>query len=170
LEKDKNQHQAARASQSHAEKDKAKKSKAAANKRKRQSDAEHMHSFQKFCTADKPSPAKRTKFNRYFDLGKMDQTCKFCGAKFWLAEQMQKSSAKNHQFSLCCKNGRISLKPLHPPTKYLKRLLEGNDKEARFFQGQARAFNNCLAFSSHCAEVNDVPGIGPRVIKMHGST
>ena len=38
------------------------------------------------------------------DLGRMNQTCTHCDAKFWLSEKDQKSTHTSPTFVMCCPN------------------------------------------------------------------
>ena len=53
------------------------------------------------------------------ELGRMDQVCIHCGAKFWMNEKDQRSSQHFTTFSICCAGGKVSLPSLLRPPPYL---------------------------------------------------
>ena len=70
-----------------------------------------------------------------FSLGKMDETCSYCGAKGYKCEN-KGSKLMPHFGALCCNQGKVTVDlardfKLH---KDIKELLTSNTKEAKFFR------------------------------------
>src|SRR5947208_15846012 len=53
------------------------------------------------------------------ELGRIDQICIHCGAKFWIDEKDCNSSQASPSFSVCCAGGKVSLPPLLKPPSYI---------------------------------------------------
>jgi hypothetical protein len=81
-------------------------------------------------------------------LGEMTTVCDKCDAMHFLEERATSSSCANPQFTLCCAQGKVTLPPLAPPPELLKRLLTGNEVDAKDFRQSIRSYNNALAFTS----------------------
>ncbi len=81
-------------------------------------------------------------------LGEMTTVCGKCGALHFLEERAASSSCTNPQFTLCCAQGKVRLPPLAPPPEPLRRLLIGNEVDAKDFRQRIRSYNNALAFTS----------------------
>src|SRR3989337_4572996 len=75
------------------------------------------------------------------DLGRMNQTCTHCGAKFWLSEKDQKSTRTSPTFAMCCAGGRVSLPPLLKPPSYLLHLYTAAGSDANSFRKNIRSYN-----------------------------
>ena len=56
---------------------------------------------------------------RRHELGRMDQVCIHCGARFWMNEKNQSSSLRFPSFAVCCAGGKVNLPPLLKPPPYL---------------------------------------------------
>lgn len=82
------------------------------------------------------------------DLGRMEVQCMHCAAYHWLTERVGTSSNRNPQFTTCCKQGDVVLKPLIPPPPTLRALFEGTDIVAKHFKQHIRKYNSALAFTS----------------------
>ncbi|RIB16160.1 hypothetical protein C2G38_2190748 [Gigaspora rosea] len=61
------------------------------------------------------NPSSRRDKTKCHDIGRMDQTCRYCNAKFWMIEKNQNSGYAAPKFSLCCTNGKVQLPPLLEP-------------------------------------------------------
>ena len=89
------------------------------------------------------------------DLGRMDQLCLHCNAKFWMGEKDINSSQASPTFAVCCAGGKVKLPPLLIPPPYLMELYTSSGPEPNSFRRDIRAYNNLLAFTSFGANVND---------------
>ncbi len=81
-------------------------------------------------------------------LGEMTTVCGKCGTLHFLEECAASSLCTNPQFTLCCAQGKVRLPPLAPPPEPLRRLLIGNEADAKDFRQRIRSYNNALAFTS----------------------
>ena len=88
----------------------------------------------------------------HHDLGRMDQLCLHCNARFWMGEKDINSSQASPTFAVCCAGGKVKLPPLLIPPPYLMELYTSSGSEPNPFCGDIRAYNNLLAFTSN---VND---------------
>jgi len=66
-------------------------------------------------------------------LGEMTTVWGKCGALHFLEECVASSSCTNLKFTLCCMQGKVTLAPLAPPPESFKRLLTGNEVDAKDF-------------------------------------
>lgn len=89
------------------------------------------------------------------ELGRMDQICVHCGAKFWMEEKDQCSSQTSPSFSVCCVGGKVRLPPLLKPPSYLMDLYTSLNSEANTFCRNTRSYNSLLACTSFGADVNE---------------
>jgi hypothetical protein len=56
------------------------------------------------------------------ELGRMDQVCIHCGAKFWMEERNSSSSRASPTLSICCVHSKVLLPRLiEPPSKDVSR-------------------------------------------------
>jgi hypothetical protein len=55
---------------------------------------------------------------------------------------------------MCCVQGKVTLPPLAPPPKPLRRLLTGNEADAKDFHQCIRSYNSALAFMSMGANLD----------------
>src|SRR5262249_23148295 len=97
---------------------------------------------------------KTTNTERH-ELGRMDQICVHCGAKFWMDEKDQSSSRASPSFSVCCAGGKVRLPSLLRPPPYLMNLYTSLESEADTFRRNARSYNSLLACTSFGADVNE---------------
>ncbi|XP_057415202.1 uncharacterized protein LOC130710064 [Lotus japonicus] len=100
----------------------------------------------------------------YVDLGDMNMTCQYCGAKLWHLERAEKSkSTLDPDFSICCSKGKISIPYLKDSPELLLKLLTHNEPRRRNFLDNIRSYNSMFAFTSIggkvVSSVND--GHGP---------
>ena len=89
------------------------------------------------------------------ELGRMDQVCIHCGAKFWINEKDQSSSLASPSFAVCCAGGKVSLPPLLKPPPYLLNLYTSPDSDAASFRKNIRGYNNLLACTSFGTNINN---------------
>ena len=89
----------------------------------------------------------RSHLKRYKEnyIGKMDQECPYCGALLFKSELSDK---KTGEWNICCKNGKIKLKPPLTPPEELHYLFTNDDPLAKYFQQNIVMLNNALAMSS----------------------
>ncbi len=87
-------------------------------------------------------------------LGEMTTVCGKCDALHFLEECVASSSRANLHFTLCCAQGKVMLPPLAPPPVPLRRLLTGNEADAKDFRQRIRSYNNALAFTSMGANLD----------------
>jgi hypothetical protein len=82
------------------------------------------------------------------ELERMDQTCTYCGAKFWIEEKDQCSSLAFPSFARCCAGGKVRLSPLHKPLSYLLNLYTSSSPETNLFRKNVRGYNTILGCTS----------------------
>ena len=70
---------------------------------------------------------------RRHELGRMDQICIHCGAKFWIDEKDHNSSQISPSFAVCCAGGKVSLPPLLKPPSYILDLYTSSSSDAALF-------------------------------------
>ena len=92
---------------------------------------------------------------RCHELGRMDQICIHCGAKFWINEKDQKSSQTSPSFTVCCAGGKVKLSPLLKPPAYLLNLYTSPNSDAALFRKNIRGYNNLLACTSFGANIDE---------------
>ena len=102
---------------------------------------------------------------QYYDLGANDNPCRHCGALMWKSECTYPSK-KN--YGLCCKSGRVDIRPPKPPPEPLRSLLNGTHELSKFFRINIRKFNTRLSFASLFAKFDVMAVRGPYTIKLHG--
>ena len=88
------------------------------------------------------------------ELGRMDQICIYCNAKFWINEKDQNSSLAFPSFAVCCAGGKINLSPLLKPPSYLLYLYTSSNSDATTFRKNIRGYNNLLAYTSFGANIS----------------
>ena len=88
------------------------------------------------------------------ELGRMDQICVHCGAKFWIDEKDQNSSKKSPSFAVCCAGGKVNLPPLLRPPPYLLDLYTLPGSVSNSFRKNVRAYNNLLSCASFGANID----------------
>ena len=89
------------------------------------------------------------------ELGRMDQICLLCNAKFWIEERDCKSNLTSPTFAICCAGGKVKLSPLLKPPSYLMNLYTSLDSEADTFHRNLRSYNSLLACTSFGADINE---------------
>jgi hypothetical protein len=73
----------------------------------------------------------------------MDQTCKYCKARYFKAEL--NSSGK---YTKCCMNGTVRLDPIPLPTPLVRSCLSKTSPEGKMFHRKASIYNSQLSMSS----------------------
>jgi hypothetical protein len=102
-------------------------------------------------------------------LGEMTTVCGKCNALHFLEERATSSLCANSQFTLCCAQGKVTLPPLAPPSKPLRRLLTGNETDAKDFRQRICSYNNALAFTFVGANLDtSVAQLGNYTYRLHG--
>ncbi|CAG8787215.1 5929_t:CDS:2 [Dentiscutata erythropus] len=76
---------------------------------------------------------------KHHDIGRINQTCRHCKAKFWITEKNQNSRIAASKFSLCCANNKVQLPPLLEPPPYLLNLYTLTNPDAVEFRNYTRA-------------------------------
>src|ERR1051325_706883 len=106
---------------------------------------------------------------RRHELGRMDQVCIHCGAKFWIDEKDKSSSLAFPSFAICCVGGKVNLPPLLKPPSYLLDLYTSSNSDAALFRKNIRGYNNLLACTSFGANIsNEFQGQGISNFRIHG--
>jgi len=100
--------------------------------------------------------------------------CPYCGAAFWFQERVKTASIVSKRkivYNLCCRGGKINLKPFKKPPAPLADLLrfDGDARSKRFLR-QIRSYNSLFAFTSLGAAVDKTinNGTAPYVFKING--
>jgi len=96
------------------------------------------------------------------ELGKMDQICIYCDAKFWLNEKDRNSSCLFPKFAVCCASGKVYLPHLLELPSYLLNLYTLPNPSANLFRKNIRAYNNilaCILFRTNIDENFQTPSI-----------
>jgi len=106
--------------------------------------------------------------------GGPEHECPYCGAVFWFQERVKRASVVSQRkimYNLCCKGGKINLKPYKKPPYILANLLrfDGDIRSKRFLR-QIRSYNSLFAFTSLGAAVDRTinNGTAPYVFKING--
>ena len=103
------------------------------------------------------------------ELGRMDQTCNDCGAKFWIDEKDHSSSYETPSFTVCCAGGKVNLLPLLKPPLYLMHLYTSSDTDTVLFRRNIRGYNNILSCTSFGANIcNEFQRKGISNFRIHG--
>ncbi|RIA81270.1 hypothetical protein C1645_675349, partial [Glomus cerebriforme] len=102
------------------------------------------------------------------ELGRMNQTCIHCGAKFWMEEKNRNTSLASPAFSTCCAHAKVRLPRLIDPPPYLLNLYTSSDSDAVSFCKNIRRYNNVLACTSFGADINVIAGQGISDFCIHG--
>jgi hypothetical protein len=101
-------------------------------------------------------------------LGEMTIVCGKCGALHFLEECAASSTHTNSQFTLCCAQGKVTLPLLAPPPEPLRRLLTGNEADAKDFHQRIRSYNNALTFTSVGVDLDtSVAQVGNYTYRLH---
>jgi hypothetical protein len=80
-------------------------------------------------------------------LNEIATMCGKCDALHFLEERVALSLCANPQFTLCCAQGKVTLPLLAPPSELLKRLLTGNETNAKDYHQRIRSYNSALTFT-----------------------
>ncbi|XP_050225551.1 uncharacterized protein LOC126675026 [Mercurialis annua] len=105
-------------------------------------------------------------------IGRPECECPYCGALFWRAESIKRTSKRQFpEFGACCKNGMIKLPLLKTPPPFLDSLLNDNEfVESKKFRERIRIYNSVFAFTSAGGridyDINKKPG--PYVFRICG--
>jgi hypothetical protein len=75
--------------------------------------------------------------------GLMNNSCLYCGAKFFKFERNTTGEYKN-----CCFKGKFRLPSMSPPTEFMQELFRGNTTQSKLFMKHPRFYNNHLSFAS----------------------
>src|SRR5438046_515771 len=70
------------------------------------------------------------------ELGRIDQICVHCGAKFWIDERNHRSNQTSPSFSICCAGGKVILPPLLKPPSYLLDLYISSSSDVNYMVGR----------------------------------
>ena len=77
--------------------------------------------------------------------------CRYCGAVFWFQERVKSASnlaKRKIVYNLCCRGGKINLKPYKkPPTPLADLLKFDGDARSKRFLKQIRSYNSLFAFT-----------------------
>ena len=92
---------------------------------------------------------------KHYELGRMDQICVYCDAKFWIEERNHGSNQTSPAFAVCCAGGKVSLPALLEPPSYLLDLYTSPGPISNSFRKNIRAYNNILACTSFGADVDE---------------
>lgn len=99
-----------------------------------------------------------------FYIGKMDQKCDFCSAKYFELERTK--SIK--RYNICRQYNKVKLNAFKDPPKLIVDLLSKKHKDSKHFRDLIPTFNNALAFASMLVNIDIPPGFGPYCFKIHG--
>jgi hypothetical protein len=102
------------------------------------------------------------------ELGRMDQICIHCGAKFWMEERNRSSNRASPTLSICCAHGKVLLPRLIEPPSYLLNLYTSSEPDAISFRKNIRRYNNVLACTSFGANIEKFQGQGVSNFCIHG--
>ena len=75
-------------------------------------------------------------------IGRMNNVCKYCGAKKWQGETP----------GMCCNGGKFKLEVLHAPPEMLKKLLTEDTSDAKHFRQNLWKYNTAFAMTSFGAD------------------
>lgn len=84
-------------------------------------------------------------------LGPTGIVCPNCAAKH---ERITNSSQQNPRYTMCCAQGKVKLPLLSPLPQPLRGLFEDQTHKAKEFREHIRAYNNCFAFTSVGANID----------------
>ena len=98
-------------------------------------------------------------------VGRMDQVCEFCNARFWNTERTAAG-----KYTACCSQGKVQLPKIAPPPAYIKQLLLGVSPEAKLFYRKSVAFNTSVSFASISMNQQQFPATrGVPALRISGS-
>ncbi|PPR01840.1 hypothetical protein CVT24_001728 [Panaeolus cyanescens] len=104
-------------------------------------------------------------------LGRMNHTCRSCGALHWLDEKLASSSSSSPVFTTCCDHGTVDIPLLQPPPEPLFGFFTNeHDAQSKNFRDHIAEYNRALAFTSlGVSEDHSVnAGRGQPVFRIHG--
>ena len=103
-----------------------------------------------------------------------EHICPYCHAVFWFQERVKNDSFSTQRkivYNLCCKGGKVNLKPFEYPPPLLADLLkfDGGTRSRRFLR-LIRSYNSLFAFTSFGAAIDKTinNGTAPYVFKING--
>lgn len=98
-------------------------------------------------------------------MGRCDQICHHCKARFWYDERVIASSRRRPEYHRCCSSGKVKLESQDGYPEYIKELFTN-----RHFMENIRAYNQMFAMTSLGAEIDNSinMGRGPYVFKISG--
>ncbi|AQK53981.1 hypothetical protein ZEAMMB73_Zm00001d051304 [Zea mays] len=106
--------------------------------------------------------------------GGPEHVCPYCHAVFWFQERVKNDSFSTQRkivYNLCCKGGKVNLKPFEYPPPLLADLLkfDGGTRSRRFLR-LIRSYNSLFAFTSFGAAIDKTinNGTAPYVFKING--
>ena len=106
------------------------------------------------------------------NLGGPTHSCRHCGSLFWYEERIRRErQTSDPTYNLCCKGGKILLRPYDaPPQPLLDLFTSQNTAISNHFFDHIRQYNTMFAMTSMGAKViesiND--GRAPYVFKISG--
>ena len=89
------------------------------------------------------------------ELGRINQICICCGAKFWVEEKNHNSRKNSLAFTKYCADGKVILPSLLEPPSYLLNLYTSSDPISNSFRKNIRGYNNLLACTSFGADIDE---------------
>ncbi|KAJ1699041.1 hypothetical protein LUZ63_007553 [Rhynchospora breviuscula] len=122
-------------------------------------------SLQQYRSCLGPSPV-------LLDFGDPDRVCPDCHALFWYQERCRSaSSAATPVYTLCCREGRVSLPAIEDPPEPLRTLLDPSaGPDSVHFHSAIRTYNSMFAFSSMGVKLDQQinRSAGPYVFRVSG--
>jgi hypothetical protein len=106
--------------------------------------------------------------------GGPEHVCPYCHAVFWFQERVKNDSCSTQRkivYNLCCRGGKVNLKPFERPPPLLVDLLRfDGGTHSRHFLRLIQSYNSLFAFTSFGAAIdrtinNDT---APYVFKING--
>ncbi|CAG8561858.1 4656_t:CDS:2 [Racocetra fulgida] len=111
---------------------------------------------------------RRRNWITHYELRRMDQTCAYCEAKFWMKEKDHSSNQRSSTFATCCAHGKVCLPPLLELPSYLLNLYTSSESTANLFCKNIKKYNNVLACTSFGANIDEFQGRGVFNFRIHG--
>ncbi|CAN0922373.1 ATP-dependent DNA helicase PIF1 [Linum grandiflorum] len=102
--------------------------------------------------------------NAILDLGLPTNTCRYCGAYFWVHEALKKTrKTQNPEYTMCCQSGAVELPLLAQTPPLLNRLLDINgDALSKHYRTHIRSYNAAFSWTSFGAKFD------PRLLHSRG--
>ncbi|OMP06331.1 DNA helicase PIF1, ATP-dependent [Corchorus olitorius] len=108
------------------------------------------------------------------NFGSPEVVCPYCGAYMWIEESVAKRAGDRAPlFSLCCKQGKVSLPPRRPTPPFLDALLDPNGGPlSQSFRANIRVYNSIFQFTSlgGCIDNSVNNGSGPYIFRLNHQT